>query len=215
MKNSLKISSNFSIPWLGAFHSHLCPFGIFRRWIFIWKSIEQKKLRWLCLLHETSHHFQSLQHPLSAQMLLCFDRFDILELKLETLHEILRSWSLGCLHNDVSEVLWSQYLRHPKIQPYSEATNILEWSLEGLPAQSMLVSLWDLKLGTRKNQWFLYCFYISQLRCLTESAKKLWSVGWFTGVLKHHMIVQAMPAKLQWFISQPWPLEPCHPVTTT
>lgn len=55
----------------------------------------------------------------------------------------------------------------------------------------MLVSLWNIFLRVfrrsetwdkKKNQWFLY----QPIEVLDRISKKLRSVGWFTGVLKHH-----------------------------
>ena len=225
MKNSLKISSNFSIPWLGAFIVTCVLLKNFRLWIFIWKKHQPKKAEVTVLIAWDFSPF-----PIFTTSSISTNGSQLGQIR----HLGAEIWNLAWnimkfiawwnLHKyGKGSCFWSQSITS-KFQPYSQATNISRMkfgrvtssvnageSLENLSSSFRRSEALD----KEKNQWFLYCFYISQLRCLTESAKKLWSVGWFTGVLKHHMIVQAMAAKLQWFISQPWPLEPCHPGTTT
>ena len=197
MKNSLKISSNFSIPWLGAFivtcvflETSVCGSSFER-------SIEQKN--WgdcaYCMRLLTISNLYNIlyQHK-------CFsastDSHLGAEIETLTLHAKFYgkiAWLL--LHNYIKEVVWSQFIYHIQISAILPSNKNIRMKFgRGSCSVNAGESLENLSLSFRrsealdkeKNAVVFILFLYQPIKVLDRISKKLWSVGWFTGVLKHH-----------------------------
>ena len=125
MKNSLKISSNFSIPWLGAFIVTCVLLKNFRLWIFIWKKHQPKKAEVTVLIAWDFSPF-----PIFTTSSISTNASQLGQIR----HLGAEIWNLAWnimkfiawwnLHKyGKGSCFWSQSITS-KFQPYSQATNI-------------------------------------------------------------------------------------------
>lgn len=212
MKNSLKISSNFSIPWLGAFivtcvllETSVCGSSFER-------SIEQKN--WgdcaYCMRLLTISNLYNIlyQHK-------CFsastDSHLGAEIETLTLHAKFYgkiAWLL--LHNYIKEVVWSQFIYHIQISAILPSNKNIRMKFgRGSCSVNAGESLENLSLSFRrsealdkeKNAVVFILFLYQPIKVLDRISKKT-VICWMIHRGASHMIVQAIAAKLQWFISQ-------------
>lgn len=179
MKNSLKISSNFSIPWLGAFivtcvllETSVCGSSL--------KKHRKKAKVTVLIAWDFSPFPIFTTSSISTNASQLWQIRIILELKSKPymIFFFFRLIAVDCLvalHNYIREVVL-EWIYHIQISAIFRSNKHIRMKFGRVTSsvdagESLRSETWDKKKHAVVFILFLYCFYISQLTCLTESAK--------------------------------------------